>query len=74
LSATGLNVTKKHNAPMHLLELARLVRDEGLRRAIKFVWNVARNSVARRRVRAMRRTFRKYRQHVAAIALVCTKS
>ena len=74
LAAAGLTVTAKHIAPMHLLEPARLVRDEGLLRAIRFVWNVARNSVARRRVRAMRRTFRKYRQHVAAIALVCTKT
>jgi SAM-dependent methyltransferase len=74
LMAAGLTITAKHNAPMHLLEPARLVRDEGLLGAIRFVWNVARNPVARRRVRAMRRTFRKYRQHVAAIALVCTKS
>jgi SAM-dependent methyltransferase len=74
LAAAGLTVTAKHNAPMNLLEPVRLVRDEGLLRAIRFVWNVARNSVARRRVHAMRRTFRKYRQHVAAIALVCTKS
>ena len=73
LAAAGLTVTAKHNAPMNLLEPVRLVRDEGLLRAIKFVWNVARNSVARRRVCAMRRTFRKYRQNVAAIALVCTK-
>jgi SAM-dependent methyltransferase len=74
LTAAGLTVTAKHIAPMHLLEPARLVRDEGLLQAIRFAWNVARNPVARRRVRAMRRTFRKYSKHVAAIALVCTNS
>ncbi len=74
LAAAGLTVTARHHAPMHLLEPARLVRDEGLLRAIRFIWNVARSSVARRRIRAMRRTFRKYREHVAAIAIVCTKS
>ena len=74
LAAAGLTVTAKHIAPMHLLELARLVRDEGLLRAMRFVWNVARNPVARHRVRAMRRTFRKYRRHIVAIALVCTKT
>ena len=73
LTAAGLKITVKHIAPMHLLEPMRLVRDEGLLRAMRFVWNVARNRVARHRVRAMRRTFRKYRQHVVAIALVCTK-
>ena len=74
LGAAGLAVTAKHNSPMHLLEPLRLVRDEGLLRALRIVWNVLRNRVARHRVRAMRRTFRKYRQHVVAIALVCTKA
>jgi SAM-dependent methyltransferase len=74
LTAAGLTVTAKHIAPMHLLEPARLVRDEGFLRAMRFVWNVAKNRVARHRVRAMRRTFRKYRQHVVAMALVCTKA
>jgi SAM-dependent methyltransferase len=74
LEASGLTVTAKHFAPMHLLEPMRLVRDEGLLRAVQFVWNVARDSDARRRVLRMRRTFRKYRQHLVAITLVCTKS
>jgi quercetin dioxygenase-like cupin family protein/SAM-dependent methyltransferase len=74
LAAAGLTVTAKHNAPMHLLEPVRLMHDEGLLRAMRFIWNVARNPAARRRVHAMRRTFRKYSQHVAAIALVCIKT
>ena len=74
LEAAGLKVTAKHFAPMHLLEPMRLVRDEGLLRAMRFVWNVARNRAARHRVLRMRRTFRKYRQHLVAIVLVCTKS
>ncbi len=74
LAAAGLTVTAKHAAPMHLLEPARLVRDEGLLRAMRFVWNVARHRVRRAtRIRAMRRTFRKYRENIAAIAIVCTK-
>jgi hypothetical protein len=54
---------------MHLLEPARLVRDEGIFGAIRFAWNVAWNSAARRRVLAMRRVFRKYRDYLAAIAI-----
>lgn len=69
----GLTVVAEHRAPMHLLEPARIVRDEGLLRALRFAWNVATHAVARRRVLTMRRVFRKYRAHLAAIALVACK-
>jgi SAM-dependent methyltransferase len=73
LTQAGLEVAFERTAPMHLLEPARLVRDEGLLRAMRFVWNVARHAAARRRVLTMRRVFRKYARHLAAIALVATK-
>ncbi len=73
LSAAGLTVVSEVRAPMHLLEPARLVRDEGLLRAARFVWNLAWHGEARRRVLAMRRIFRKYREHLGAVALVATK-
>jgi SAM-dependent methyltransferase len=73
LRSAGLTIVSEHKAAMHLLEAARLVRDEGLLRAIRFVWNVARHRAARSRVLAMRRTFRKYREHLAAIAIVAAK-
>jgi len=59
---------------MHLLEPIRLIQDEGLWGAARFAWNVATHSAARRRVLAMRRLFRKYRKHLAAIALVVRKT
>ncbi len=73
LESAGLTIVAQHTSPMHLLEPVRLVRDEGLLRAIRFVWNVARNSPARHRVLAMRRIFRKYHEHLAAIAIVAVK-
>ncbi|MGD9637221.1 MAG: SAM-dependent methyltransferase, partial [Pirellulales bacterium] len=73
LTQAGLEVDFERTAPMHLLEPARLVRDEGLLRTIRFVWNVARHAEARRRVLKMRRVFRKYSRQLAAIALVATK-
>jgi hypothetical protein len=73
LRAAGLTVVAEHTAPMHLLEPARLVKDEGLWGAIRFIWNVATHAVARRRVLKMRRVFRKYNKHLAAIALVAEK-
>jgi hypothetical protein len=73
LAEAGLNVVTQHTAPMHLLEPGRLVRDEGLLRALRFAWNVLTHAAARRRVATMRRVFRKYADHLAAIALVAEK-
>ena len=69
----GLRVVAEHTAPMHLLEPVRLVRDEGFFRALRFLFNVATHSAARKRVVRMRRVFRKYRKHLAAISLVAEK-
>jgi SAM-dependent methyltransferase len=74
LAAEGLQVDTVATAPMHLLEPRRLVQDEGLFGAMRFVWNVARNPLARQRVVGMRRMFRKYANHLAAIAVVGRKT
>lgn len=73
LHAAGFAVVAKHTAPMHLLEPARLVKDEGLLRAFRFAWNVATHSAARQRVLKMRGVFRKYSKHLAAVAFVAKK-
>jgi quercetin dioxygenase-like cupin family protein len=73
LEAEGFHVQVQAQAPMHLLEPWRLIRDEGLCRAIRFLWNMIRNGAARRRVRGMRRVFRKYRHHLAAVMLIGKK-
>jgi len=73
LGQAGLVVRFEQIAPMHLLEPARLIRDEGLGRALRFVFNVAAHAAARRRVLAMRRVFRKYADHLAAVAIVADK-
>ena len=58
---------------MHLLEPRRIVKDEGLLRAMRFAWNVATHPDARRRLLKMRSVFRKYSQNLAAIAIVAKK-
>jgi hypothetical protein len=73
LTAEGFSVLAKASAPMHLLEPRRFLRDEGVVGVLKFLWNVARDHEARRRVLAMRRTFRRYRAHLAAIMIVAEK-
>lgn len=73
LAGAGFEVAVERQAPMHLLEPARIVKDEGLLRAIRFAWNVATHAAARRRVRSMRNVFRKYATHLAAVVLVAGK-
>lgn len=74
LESAGFWIEFQRLAPMHLLEPVRLVRDKGVLGAIRFAWNVARHRAARQRVRAMRHVFRKYRSHLAAVALVGTRT
>jgi hypothetical protein len=74
LDAVGFEIVSQHCAPMHLLEPKRLAQDEGLWGALRFAWNVATHGAARRRVLRMRRVFGKYRQHLAAVAIVCRKA
>lgn len=73
LEAAGFEIVSQRDAPMHLLEPKRLVQDEGLSGALRFAWNVATHGAARRRVLRMRRVFRKYRAHLAAVAVVSRK-
>ena len=73
LAEQGLQVELQVNAPMHLLEPRRLLRDEGLAGALRFAWNVARTPAARRRIRAMRSVFRRYSEQLGAIAIVAVK-
>ncbi len=73
LTGAGFQIQSEATAPMHLLEPRRVIRDEGLLRALRFVLNVLRTPEARKRVFSMRRMFRKHRRHLAAITYVAVK-
>lgn len=73
LEAAGFEIEEVHQAPMHLLEAGRFVRDEGVLRTIKFLWNLLRDPEAIARVREMRRVFRKHQAWMGAIAIVARK-
>ncbi len=73
LESEGIEVVEQRTAPMRLLEPGRLIRDEGVVGTLRFLGNVARDREARRRVIAMRKVFRRYRDHLAAVALVGVK-
>ena len=57
-------------APMSLLEPRRLVADEGPGGAARFVRNLLTDADTRRRVLAMRKTFRTHRRSLMAVAVV----
>lgn len=73
LDAEGFNLRAEVLRPMQLLKPSRLIQDEGVAGALRFVWNLCRDDQARQRVLEMRRVFRKYHKHLAAVMLVGIK-
>jgi ubiquinone/menaquinone biosynthesis C-methylase UbiE len=73
LESEGFAVETQDHAPMRLLEPWRIIRDEGVFRALRFAFNLLRNRAARQRVVAMRQVFATHRNHLAAIMLVGRK-
>lgn len=73
LADHGLVVNHVATAPMALLHPRRLITDEGLYGALRFVTNLVIHRDARRRVVGMRRTFRRYRDQLIAVAIVAHK-
>lgn len=73
LAQEGFSVKTQLTAPMHLLEPARVLRDEGLRNTLRIAKNILRDAEARRRVLSMRRVFRQYRHQLGAVTLIAVK-
>jgi ubiquinone/menaquinone biosynthesis C-methylase UbiE len=73
LEAEGFTIESVSRAPMSLLEPGRLIRDEGMFGALRFVSNVLRDSEARGRVLEMRSVFRRNRKNVGAVAITAVK-
>lgn len=74
LEDEGFEVKTIETAAMALLEPARVIRDEGFLRALRFAFNVLRDRDARQRVFEMRRVFRRHRRQLAAVALVAVRA
>lgn len=74
MEQAGFDVVSVRQAPMSLLQPARIVADEGVFRAMRFVLNVLRDPDARRRVLLMRKTFTKYRNYLRGCAIVGVKN
>ncbi len=73
LTGHGLLIDHVQTAPMALLQPRRLIADEGFAGALRFATNLLTHPDARRRVLGMRRTFRRHRRHLAAVAVIAHK-
>jgi hypothetical protein len=73
LEREGFTVAAERRAPMDLLEPARLIEDEGIGGALHVIWNALHDPEALARVREMRAVFRRYHDHLGAVALVAAK-
>ncbi len=73
LETAGFDVVWQATSPMHLLEPRRVVDDEGLLGALRFGINVATHPDARKRIRQLRRTFKRHADQMNAIALIAEK-
>lgn len=73
LQKEGFKVIKTETNPMHLLEPKRMLDDEGVLRTLKIVFNIITHPKERQRILAMRRVFRKYKNHLNAISIVAEK-
>src|SRR5690606_34905190 len=73
LAKEGFVIQKVMINDMHLLEPGRMIEDEGILRTMKIGYNILTNPEARQRILQMRKTFRKYKQHLNAIAIIAEK-
>jgi SAM-dependent methyltransferase len=73
LDEAGFDEVEHMTAPLHLLEPRRLVSDEGLPGALRFVSRVLRQPDARRRVLAMRSAMRSNADHLQACVITATR-
>ena len=73
LEAEGFTVESVMTNPMHLLEAARIIDDEGFFRTLRITWNILTHRKAMKRILEMRKVFRHYEDSMSAIAIVARK-
>ncbi|MBE9094833.1 cyclopropane-fatty-acyl-phospholipid synthase family protein [Tychonema sp. LEGE 07203] len=69
----GLQVEKSQTGAMGLLNLPRMIDDEGFVGTVRILWNVLSKSQIRDRVLAMRRVFQHYQQDLGYIVICAQK-
>lgn len=74
LENEGFRIKTVATNAMHLLEPGRIINDEGFIRTLKIGWNIVTHPDARKRILQMRKTFKKYQDHINAVAIVAEKT
>ncbi len=69
----GFVVEERQTAPMRLLEVDRMVADEGVLGLARFTVNMLRTPGATTRLRQVSSVFRKHAEHLCAVALVAQR-
>lgn len=73
LEQQGFKVVAVETSKMLLLEPKRMLADEGLMNFLHIIWNLITRPETRKRVLALRKTFKKYRENLTGIAIVAQK-
>jgi ubiquinone/menaquinone biosynthesis C-methylase UbiE len=73
LEKEGFKIKYVLTNSMNLLNVKRVVDDEGITQTLKIIFNVITHPKARKRVFEMKKVFTKYKQHINAIAIVAEK-
>ncbi|MBK6732242.1 MAG: class I SAM-dependent methyltransferase [Bacteroidetes bacterium] len=73
LEKEGFVVINTETNAMSLLEIKRMIDDEGFFRTLKIGFNILTHAKARKKILAMRKVFRKYQHNLNAISIVAEK-
>ena len=73
LESVGFTVQYSSTNKMALLEMRRMISDEGIGGFLKIVFNVLRNPAARKRIFTMRAAFKSHEDYLCAVGLVAVK-
>jgi len=73
LEKEGFRVRKTETNAMHLLQVKRMMDDEGFFRFLKISCNILTHPQAAKRILNMRRVFKKHERHMNAIVVVAEK-
>lgn len=73
LEKEGFEIKNVFANPMRLLELRRIIENEGFFRMLKIGFDMLTHHAARKRILAMRSVFRKYSAHMIGIVIIAEK-
>jgi hypothetical protein len=73
LENEGFEIERVLQKPFHLLEPIRLIQDEGLMGAYRFVRNVMQNDDAKEVILHMKSVFKKHRANLSGISIIAKK-